>query len=125
MSEENKGVKRKPKLGPIVANGAVMGYRGRGAAFKVGAKDFCVVGIDDAALKFLANEWLAIDLDQTECRDAVFLQRSKYDALLEQNERMREALSAAEQCIGELPPTLARVEAMQMIQAALASQVRT
>jgi hypothetical protein len=31
-----------------------------------------------------------------------------------------EALKAAEQCIGELSPTQARVEAMQMIQAALA-----
>lgn len=32
--------------------------------------------------------------------------------------KMREALRAAEQCIGELPPTQARVECMQMVQAA-------
>jgi hypothetical protein len=31
-----------------------------------------------------------------------------------------EALKAAEQCIGELSPTQARVEAMQMLQAAIA-----
>jgi hypothetical protein len=35
------------------------------------------------------------------------------------NIAVREALKAAEQCIGELSPTQARVEAMQMIQAAL------
>lgn len=31
-----------------------------------------------------------------------------------------EALTAAEQCIGELPPTQARIEVMHMVQTALA-----
>ena len=43
------------------------------------------------------------------------------EALNKTRDQLVEALKAAEQCVGELPPTQARVETMQIIQSALAS----
>jgi hypothetical protein len=57
-------------------------------------KNYCVVRLDDKSPQQL------------------YATIASHDALVA-------ALEAAEQCIGELSPTQARVEAMQMIQAAL------
>jgi hypothetical protein len=72
----------KPRLGKLVADGKTIGYRGRAAAMRVGAKDICVIAATDTDLAYLAKEWFGFKLDLAECRDGIIIPQKRFDALV-------------------------------------------